>query len=262
MFYKTLLQSNIIIALGAMCLYCHYSLIHTASVKIPTAVFIFTSTVLAYDLMIIIGLYRAKIALSSILKFKLVLMAVLSSILALNFELNEIITLTIALPFVLFYERILFKNFSLRRVPYFKSFLISLCWMIVVCALSIEHFSSVAIYNLIDCFGFIFLLCIPFDIVDHHEDSAFELKSFSHLFSSQKNLKLLLSPVFVFYTLIQLPYLNRTIENYLILIIMNVIFLFVLKKVDREIKKENFLLHLYIGIDGLIILKSLLNYNF
>jgi len=98
------------------------------------------------------------------------------TILYLSMSLSQIqiIIFILLFIFLLLYERIIFKKFSFREIPYLKPFLISLIWSLSIFNL-INRFH---LYGFIECFLFTFFLCIPFDLKDIDEDKKEKIKTY------------------------------------------------------------------------------------
>lgn len=98
------------------------------------------------------------------------------TILYLSISLTQIqvIIFILLFTFLLLYERIIFKHFSLREISYLKPFLISLIWSLSLFNL-INRFH---LYDFVECFLFIFFLCIPFDLKDVEEDKKEKIKTY------------------------------------------------------------------------------------
>ena len=205
-----LLFSNIFIALGAVAqgLVTYHLLGYSPSIGV--LVFLFFSTLLIYNLSILIqkpknhlqskykrvkwifGHYRLNISITLIAILVLIglffLMSWRSQLLLVGLA---ILSLGYALPLFSLNG----KKFGLRKIPGLKLFLIAFVWALSVVVLPIfELYSSfafeisnkdIAILTL-KRFLFVAAITIPFDIRDIFQDKAFELKTIPTIFGVKK----------------------------------------------------------------------------
>ena len=159
----------------------------------------------------------------------------------LNFNPAQYIVLFIILLLGGLYEKILFKSFALRELPYTKAIIIALTWSLT-CTGLIEHPSTTAF---IDCFLFIIFLSIPFDIKDIKQDTLDGIKTFATYSVSKTKLICAIG-----YTLLSVFWIYK--ENDLFYMISLPLYLIFLKK---GFKTEA---SYYMSFDSLIILRALI----
>lgn len=159
-----------------------------------------------------------------------------------SLQKRELMTLLTASLITVFYVKIPFTSYSLRNIPYIKPVVIAVVWMLVCCA---THNALPYIYW-IDCFGFIFALCLAFDLKDHHEDKSKNLKTFADMPPPLNKI----FPLFcaLIYAVFFYNYFNQTI---FCLIFMSAYTYTIYSKQSKW--------KFYILLDGLIILRLLLD---
>lgn len=114
-------------------------------------------------------------------KFKLhIFFLLLISVMAQNiFCVFNIVSLSLFFTFPLLY----FYNsgpLKLRKIPYFKPFLISMAWSYTCYLLPLNSLDEFSWITLWESFLFIFILTIPFDITDSRKDKSTGLKSLAN----------------------------------------------------------------------------------
>jgi 4-hydroxybenzoate polyprenyltransferase len=148
--------------------------------------------------------------------------------------------LGISFTLVLIYENIFFSSFNLRKSPYGKPFVISLVWTLVGTSFN----GTPDLVDFLDCYIFIFLLCIPFDLKDLESDKNQGIKTLPLLFKEKTPLLL-----GVFFTLYSSVFYQFTGEFFFIFAPIIFSILISLKK------RSSFIFHL--GFDGIIIMRFL-----
>lgn len=197
-----LVRSNLFVSLCAASLYTYYSFLLKKDFFLSTPLFILSATFFAYNFMRLASIFHNDSETKELklwyIKHKIQL--ILISLLLLLFlvigmlDLNslQLLSLGIGLIIVLLYERVFFKSFSLRKIPYIKPIVISLCWSLICVGL---HLSSVNLHSLlvfIDSFTFILILSLLFDLKDSDADKKSGLKSLTHFLKSPGAIKIAL----------------------------------------------------------------------
>lgn len=188
---RFLISSNIYVALAAASLYIYYAIVLGRDFFLTTPLLVFSATFIAYNFLRVISIYRVSIPQSPLSlwykSYKSVLIiphivAVFLFILGmLDLNLIQICIIIITGAMVLFYERLFGNGWSLRVLPYMKPLVISLCWTLLTVGMHYELLNWQFTLSLIDCFLFISLLCLLFDLKDAEMDKLESIKSITHL---------------------------------------------------------------------------------
>ena len=149
-----------------------------------------------------------------------------------------------SLVITLLYEKVVFKQFSLRSLPFAKPFVIALAWTITCVGLITTEINDYLFF--IDAFFLIFILCFVVDLQDKEVDELQGVKTFANSMGQKSSLSICLI-LFCAYLIYSWVYLN---QNPIIIFIQLSLFILSLKFIDKKI-----LFH-YL-IDGIIICKSL-----
>ncbi len=245
-FFDFLINSNLFISACALCLYLFYSIQMEVNFFISTPILVFALTYMAYHLLRFIPLQKGFVIDGNLKNFyqkhkwffAISLPVKVVSILygLYNLERLSLTLLIIAGILVLFYERIFIPRFELRSVPYLKSFVIGLVWAVIATSLNGEF--NPALF--IECFIFITLLAIPFDIKDLDFDTKNKIKTLPMLLGEK--LTPILGILYLVYALIVFYYTRE-----LFLLISPLVYWGLLiqsKKYERLY---------YLGFDGLIL---------
>jgi len=250
-FFDFLVNSNVFISTCSFFLYLFYSLKSETNFFISTALLVFSGTFLCYHLLRFIPLKRGHFIEKSLNDYYK------------NHKLFNIQSVCIAIPLVLFglwdlahfnlvllmisgvivilYEKILFQSFEIRKIPYIKPFVIAFVWTIVCTCLNEQFY----IEDIIDCFVFILLLSIPFDIKDLKSDSSQNLLTIPILLKGR------IYPLLAFFYFLYagISYYIYAENFFLISAFLYVALLNFSKKYERLY---------YLGFDGLIALRFLI----
>lgn len=185
--FKFFVVSNLYISLGVVSVYLYYSLKNEQSLKVIPLIFIFCSTYIAHHALRYIP-YKKNLPLSPMFKdFYLQHKLFFSSSIALTstflfiilttLDLHQWLFLSVATLIVVLYEAIIFSGFSLRHFPLFKPAFIGLAWSLLI----FSFIKDFIFLDFIDCFVFILLLSLPFDIKDLQEDIKNSIKTLPQL---------------------------------------------------------------------------------
>ena len=250
-FFNFFNYSNLFISLCATSFYLLYALKADLNFFISTPVLVFCLTYIAYHLLRFIPYKRGLIVEGEFKKFYeahpmysiiSILIAFITSLYCLqdlSFFSFEILILCGVI--VLLYERIIFKNFNLRMIPYSKPFFVALVWALMATGLNGEF----NVFHFSDAFIFITLMTIPFDLKDLKYDQFLLLKTIP--MKIPHNLSWILSTSFFVYSMTCI-YLYQ--EYY---------FIFGLLAYPLILKwgRQKDWVY-YLGLDGLILLRFLL----
>ncbi len=252
-FFNFLIYSNVFISICAAGLYFIFSLKSELNFPITNILFIFSSTYIGYHLLRIVPLMRKHFIEEGFKEYyqqyklynwiSLIIMVIINLCCFIQLDLQVYPVLLLNILLVLLYETILFKNFALRKVPYAKSFIIALVWSLTMTQLNGYH--SPALF--LDCFSFILLLSIPFDIKDLNSDTNQEIKTLPMLFKDK--LYLGLSLFYVAYAIIHFQITNELFFLTSVPLYIGLIYFAKKDKLNKSIY--------YLGFDGLIILRVL-----
>lgn len=249
-FFEFITCSNFFISLCSLSLYLFYTFKAHGDFHIPRAIFIFCTTYLAYHFLRITPLkkgypigeeyinYYKKYSTFNYISIGLSAIYALFSLRTLNFF--QVITLSISTSLVLFYERFFSNQFQLRSIPYLKPFIISMVWALLCTAL----YGIFYLDFFFDCFIFILLLTIPFDIRDQKSDLDNNIKTIA--LALGKRVYPLLGASYLVYTLIVFYFTHE-----LFMPLSFFIYIALLK-----LSRDNSSLY-YLGFDALIILRTL-----
>ncbi len=247
-FFDFLINSNLFISVCALSLYLFYSLVMKVNFFLSTPVMVFCFTYLGYHLLRLVpykrGLpvhhhFTSFYEKNSWITYITLLLSLVIGVIAL-FDLTPLSLsfLIVSGILVVTYEKVLFKNFDLRMLPYLKPFIISLVWALVATAMNGVFESGI----FLECYVFILLLSIPFDIKDLEYDQRMGLKSLPMLFKGKEIY--VLGGAYFFYCVISFYFLREWFLP--ISFIIYIAFLKLAKKLPRLY---------YLGFDGLIILR-------
>ena len=186
-FFKFIIDENIFISLCATSLFLFYHLKAEHNFSLFSPPFVFLSTFLGYHGLRIIAYLRKDLehAPATIHFYKknkifhlstLLIGAIISTLCLINIEKPNFLPVIIACFFLLLYESFFTKKWSLRKLSFAKPFIIALVWSLFICGL--EEIPKVLIW--IDCFVFILLLSIPFDLKDIESDRDQKIKTFAN----------------------------------------------------------------------------------
>ena len=251
-----LIRSNIYVSFGALVLYLYYALFLGVNFFLTTPLLIFSSTFIAYNALRLIGIKRdynyegeqrywyKKNKLLMIGLTVISLCFIILGIIDLTFKQFQL--LMAGFLFVLIYERLFFKHFSLRFLPYLKPFIIAIVWVITCVGLHIESLNSIFQLAVFDCFIFIFFLSLLYDYKDKEEDIKARVKNIIHF----QNPKLLYSMMIV----VSLVYIYFLFEKLNFPLLYCIPFLIV-GPIAVNISKKTLFFNLV--VDGLIIYKGL-----
>jgi len=253
-FFNFFLTSNVYISFAASLLYLHYAFVLEKNFFLSTPLFVFGGTYISYHLVRFIPYQKGEIIEGEFsmwyqqhsLFFKLSILITFGICLYAVFDLMrmQIFWMAIAFLIVILYENILLKNFNLRGISYLKPFIISLAWTLVCVG-----FHSYSLFYLVDCFLFIGLLCIPFDIKDKEFDQRQNVKTLAHLFLKNHFLYYLLIFLFSLYLLFMTTCLEYHYSYFTIFT------MFLLYGLGLYKMKNSTLF--YYCLDGIIIIRSL-----
>lgn len=186
-FFNFLVDENIFISLCATSLFLFYHLKTEHNFSLYSPPFVFLCTFLGYHSLRLIAYYRkdlkhAPATINFYQRHKLFHLSTLSfgSLICIfclvNIEKPSFIPVIIASFFFMLYESFFTTKWSLRKLPFTKPFIIALVWSLFICGL--EEIPSLATW--IDCFIFILLLSIPFDLKDIKSDKGQNIKTFAN----------------------------------------------------------------------------------
>lgn len=253
-FFNYLIYSNLFISLCACALYFLFELKGNHNFSIHSVFLVFTGTYIGYHLLRyipykkglfvedgFISFYRNYPILNCI-GFSLSFVVFIFTALELTFYSLSILVLCFFLT--LSYEKVLFAKFSFRSIPYLKSFIISLVWTLVATCLN----GAPKLVEFLDCYIFILLLCVPFDLKDLESDKAQGIRTLPGIFKEKT--PYIFSALFILYSLV---YYKITAELFFLFApIFFSLFIFL---------KERRPFLFYLGFDGIIIIRLLFYLN-
>lgn len=250
-FFSFFVTSNLFISLNAFCLYLLYAFKEKSNFFLSTPILVFSITYMGYHALRFIPWkkYGQDIGAETVdfynnfkILFSVSILIALASFIygVLEFNQNQYIVLISIMVLGLLYERILTSSFSLRGIPYGKPFIIAFTWSLT-CAGLVE---DITISMFMDCFIFIFLLSIPFDIKDRAQDKKENIKTFATEYFFKT--KLISSALFLIYGVYQ--YLEVREYIFLILIPLYLTLMYLPKKNN---------LTYYYGFDGIVLIRCL-----
>ncbi|MCO4754389.1 MAG: hypothetical protein KC478_07890 [Bacteriovoracaceae bacterium] len=186
---KFLAFSSLYIALNALALSLFYQII-SGSIHIPRAITIFLATFISYSAVQLFPLKnkqprseRSQWILShrKVLIWSMSLCSVLILALIPLLDLEDILNFAHLFVLALFYEQVISSK-NIRSIPYAKPFLISYVWT-MACAYP-SYSESLPMLALLECFLFIFSLCLLFDLRDIEDDKAQDVVTFATRFGA------------------------------------------------------------------------------
>jgi hypothetical protein len=261
-FFNFLVTSNLYIAICASSLYCYYGIKMQENFFLSTVALVFSGTFLSYHIVRIGPWLRGKncsplfpkwYKKNRLFTFLSITLTILIAIFAItNLKKYQLLFMLFSFVVVLFYETIISTRLQLRRLPYTKPFIIALSWTLTCVGLHFDSFNSYFFLNAIDCFIFILLLCIPFDMKDREIDSKQGLKSFANQFEI-KTLSCYLIILFAVYLALSTNMLSPRPVS---LSIISIFLLYSWVQLMFFFKKQLSPLTTYLCIDGIIILKA------
>lgn len=248
-FFNFVIDSNLYVSLCAVVLFFFYQSTSQLNFFLSLPCLIFSATFIAYNTLRMLPLLQqnrspTKFSLflsenKSFFIFSLLLsfIVLIAGFIQLDFP-ARVVFVTSGL-IVLLYESIFFK-FSLRNIPYLKTFLVAIVWANVIVALN----ENWLVRDWIDCFVFILLLTIPFDFKDIEEDTRDQIKTFPML--SSQILRHLLMLVFLLFASF-----NFYLESEIGLLFVAALYAYFIYRLPTN--RYTF----YLVFDGLILLRGL-----
>ena len=261
-FFTFISHSSIFISICALSLSFFYSLTFEIETNLYRYIVIFCGTLASYIGVQLIPMHKNKassirslwIKNNKIILYSLLLASIFAIVASIrHLESFDLLNFTHLFIIVLFYEKIFLNEKELRKIPYIKPFLISYVWACVCTApqiiLSLKN-PNYIIWA--ESFMFILGLTIPFDIRDIEADHIDGIKTFATRFKV-KTVKVLSFGIFLIALIMQFNYLEPTLTNIIITIMIGICYLLVLSRVWPNQKEHIFLY----GLDGIILLKIL-----
>ncbi|MFT6630130.1 MAG: hypothetical protein ACJAS4_000064 [Bacteriovoracaceae bacterium] len=253
-FFNYLIYSNIFISLCACALYFLFELKGNYNFTISSVLLVFTGTYIGYHLLRYIPYKKGLFVENEFITFyetypvsnsiSFLLALITLTLTALDLSLHNFLILGICFLLVLSYEKVLFSKFDFRSVPYLKSFFISLVWTLVATCLN----GLPEIIDFLDCYIFILLLCIPFDLKDLESDKAQGIRTLPTILKEKT--PYIISALFILYSIY---FYHLTSERFFIFApFLFSIFIFL---------KERRPFLFYLGLDGIIIIRLLFYLN-
>lgn len=250
---ESIAYSNIIVSLGAGCLYLTTGFSLKSNISLIHFFFICSATFLTYTFMRISPFlkkyqkYQISDSAQWIRHNKLIvwLLSICSFLTlmwsCLFFDQYDLIWSAIMFILCALYQGIIFKKINLRKIPFLKNIFISLVWTLMSFAYYKEPFLANA-QLLISNFLFIFILCFPFDLMESDIDQEAGIKTLAHITKTYLARFLLINLLCGLYFFISSKDL-----------LFEVIFILAINTSIYPFKKQLSLLN-FILIDGLIIL--------
>lgn len=256
-FFSFFIRSNIYISLAATLLYFYYALLLEKNFFLSTPLLVFSLTFMGYHFVRFFPAIKGD-PHSKFYKdwyedhrfFLLISMAI--AITVMIFGVLDLATWQLAMLggaslLTLLYEKVIFKGFSLRSLPFAKPFVIALAWSLSCVGLHSKEIITDYL-SFLDCFFLIFILCFVFDLQDKEVDKLQGVKTFAHTLSLKT---VMLISFFFFILYLVFSYFLVNPMEWIALLVIQLFFLAAgLKLINRKI-----LFH-YL-IDGIIILKCL-----
>lgn len=249
-FFDFLINSNLFISLCSTSLFLFYTLKSNQNFYITTMFLVFGATFLGYHMLRFVPLIKGFYVEGEIKSFykKNSLSCIILAILSLIFvifgiaKLDDfnILLLMCGATLLILYEKIIFHDFELRKIPYIKPFIIAAVWTIIATCLN----SEIDKYDILDCYIFILLLSIPFDIKDLKADKSQNLITFPMLLKEKLNILLIFC--YLIFASINFFY---TLESFILVSFVIYAFLIHYSKKYKRLY--------YLGFDGLIIARFL-----
>lgn len=246
--------SSLYIAIGAVSLSLFYQFTAN-SIHVPRTLIIGLATFMAYNIVQIMPLFkrspisergqwifRHRKPLWTCIGICLLLITVLSQFLI----LEDIVNFAHLLLLSLLYEGTVTKK-GLRSIPFLKPFLISYVWA-MSCAFPV--FGFYANLATVECFFFIFSLCLLFDLRDIQDDSRQGIKTFATSYGTGVT-KVLSTSSFLIALLLVLSFSS---VSYILLGVFSSAGILAIYK---SAKNTSDLYYLYV-VDGLILTKLFL----
>lgn len=183
---KSIVFSNIWIALGASCYTLHTFQIANLEINYLLLSLIFSATLFSYNFQRVVRLNKIDGDKSerhlwlqkytTLLKFVIATSFLMSAMLSVYvFTISQLLLMSIPFLLVVFYATFLTnKKKGLRDLPFVKIFIIALVWVVITGALPflVSGKTDDMMLILIDKFLFIIAITIPFDIRDLVYDKA------------------------------------------------------------------------------------------
>ena len=170
--------------------------------------------------------------------------------LVMKLALSEILFyLHLGLLVVIYEVQVIKLKVSLRKIPYLKSFIISYVWVMATCFIPVYSSDAHPIYYL-ECFLFIWVLTMAFDIRDENYDHQQGLKTFIGLWGARKN-KVFITLVFTFNLILLHAFLIP--KSFIASLSILTFFLVMIFKIRDQISDY----YLIFGIDSIIMMKLL-----
>lgn len=247
-------RSSLPIALAALSITLFYSQILTENIDLLKALFNFSATFIIYNFALYkkVFIQDPKAFLSSYFHRTLLFIAflclIIMALVIKYFGALDLINYTHLFFLSLFYDA--FEGVRLRKLPYFKPFLISYIWMMSI--LGTYYYDNIIVPSpvfAIEFFLFIFSLCLMFDYRDRKLDEADGIKNIVNKLSL-KQFKVLLLIFFILSSVFSLCYF--CFSYFLVLNLIAHLALIYFLNDKREA------LYYLLGVDGLIILRGLL----
>ncbi|MBT4791310.1 MAG: hypothetical protein HON90_07050 [Halobacteriovoraceae bacterium] len=251
-FYNFIIHSNLFISVAALSLYLFYSLKSNYNFSIATMFFVLGGTYFSYHLLRFIPFKKGFFVEEPIVTFyknhnlylygSILISSIFIFIGLQAYEHINFTTVVLCLVITLLYEKILTNKFELRAIPYLKSLLIALVWSFMATKLNSD---SAELFDTIECFIFILLLTLPFELKDLASDIKQNIKSFPTVLKDK--FKIILCSLYFIYAIF---YYLQTAEAFLLVSIPIYFGSFYLSKKNS--------LWYYLGFDGLIILRLII----
>jgi 4-hydroxybenzoate polyprenyltransferase len=164
---------------------------HILSLSLPHSFlfFLFSSTLLAYNVHFIFNIYRKKEDIILLCIAFFLWLVSIGIYLAFAYE-KEVISITLLLGFIMALYYMPTKH-NFRNIPYLKSMIIALAWSIATVCLPIaagkgDVFNYDAFLLFLERFLFVWAISIPFDIKDLKEDRQSGLTTLPMLYGLRR----------------------------------------------------------------------------
>lgn len=186
--FKAVVFSSLYISLAAISLSLFYQFIGE-SIHLPRTIIIGLGTFISYNIVQILPLLKRPPisergrwiqARQKALWFLIGASTVGIGLLSQFLGLKDILNFSHLLLLSLLYEGVVLRK-GLRSIPFFKPFLISYVWA-MTCAFPV--FGTYTVLPTIECFLFIFSLCLLFDLRDVQDDLRQNIKTFANRYGS------------------------------------------------------------------------------
>lgn len=258
-FFSFFIQSNLYISAAASLLYLYYALYLGVNFFLTTPLFVFSGTYLSYHLVRYIPFVQKQFVEDEFKQWYLkyhyfFILSIALNLIILIFTLKDLSNQQIGLMAITFvpvvlYEKILTRKFHLRKIHYLKPFVIALCWSLVCVGLHLQAPLYQYLLSLIECFLFISMLCIAFDLKDKQSDQLQQIITLAHK-TSNRNFSLFIIFAFGSYQFIRLKLLDQGTNLPWGAVMEFVVF-------SLGLKSLNYPILFYVLIDGVIIIRFL-----